>query len=138
MCPELLRMVLLRQPRSMCPDQCCQMGRQPPERRVLCRKARLGIHGHCQGNRGRLVPDGGPRGQRCSEGSESLGLCFPVFTAGTEMGGSSPTWGHTGSCLRPHSTGQGRGRGWAGRVQRPRQIPFPSPGLHLFDLYRWK
>lgn len=54
------------------------------------------------------------------------------------MGGSSPTWGHTGSCLRPHSTGQGRGRGWAGRVQRQRQIPFPSLGLHLFDLYRWK
>lgn len=67
----------------------------------------------------------------------SLRASVSLHAQWEDRGGSTSTWRHTCSRLRPHRTGQDRGRGrgpGAHRVQGPRQISLTSLGLYFLIL----
>ena len=132
-CPEL-RIVPPSQPRSVCPDQSRQLGRQPAKRQVLCRDASLRFHSQYQGaDRWRPVPDGGPRGQRCSERTESLGLSFPIRTVRTPRERAHQPGAAQEAASDPTAQGGTEGEARGAESPGPRPTSFTSLGLHLFD-----
>lgn len=77
---------------------------------------------------GSLRQMGTPEGRDISEGSEPLGLSFPVCTMEMERGGGSSTR----SCLRPSAQGRTGERPGGRRSRGPGSSPLPL-SLHFLD-----